>query len=343
MLALAIEQAKKQEIANRITDTVQDFLDAPELEDLNEKQLTQITKALVVDKLKDSLKHEIEKAKLDVEKIKKRWLAQFESKHTQRSFRKNLDLFLQWLGDKSMLDVDARIADDYLIYLKSVKTSGVSSRGKRLSANTIRQRIAACSSFWDSMIRWKDVSLNPWHDIKLPKKKIAIKKSESVPTNKELDLIKDFCKRAMVASGTGSVLKKRGAIKAYVALEVLASTGLRVGALSSLTIDRKGYYTAESKGGTAQGRLTKKVLKTIKRYGLDERQPFKNYKSFAKWFERTCKELKLKISVHGLRHKFAVDYYNRTKDIAGLQRRLGHASLLATQAYLATLKSELND
>nr|WP_281793453.1 tyrosine-type recombinase/integrase [Desulforhabdus amnigena] len=38
-------------------------------------------------------------------------------------------------------------------------------------------------------------------------------------------------------------------------------------------------------------------------------------------------------SVHALRHSYAVEYYRQEKDLRGLQKQLGHASIQTTQIY----------
>ena len=343
MYMMASDDSKKA-LIDRTSEVVQRILDSPELEDLTDEQLNKIAGTVLVESLKDKLRDEVKKAMIDVSQLKIEWLNRFDSSETKRSFERYFDYFLDWLGSgKSIIDVNSRIVDDYISYLKTIKIDSDNS-GNKISNNTIRQRVAACSSFWKSLKRWNIVSDNPWIGCDLPKKFIAIKESEKVPTDEELNIMQEFCKKEMRKdSGKGAVNRVQGTIKSYAALKVLRSTGIRCGALPSLTIDRDGYYKAQSKGGQANGKLNLNLIEFLAELGLDAIQPFKDYNSFSKWFYRTCKKLNFSFSVHGIRHRFAVNYYNKTKDIVGLQKKLGHTSLLATQAYLATLVNNFDD
>ena len=179
--------------------------------------------------------------------------------------------------------------------------------------------------------------MNPWHGAKKPKKIIEVKKADAVPTNDELDRLQKFAFNRIQATGTGSKNKKQGSTKALGAIIILRATGMRSGALTSLDIDSNGSYSAKSKGGLISGRLSEEIINKLAELGLDKNRPFRNYRSFSKWFERATKILGLTFTIHGTRHRFAIDYYKISKDIVGLQRALGHSSILATQAYLATL------
>ncbi len=178
-----INDDTKKEIATRINDSIQKILDSPELADLSDKQIQQIAKAYYIDSLKNEFGREVKKAKLDkkgVDDLVNQWLSGFQSKHTIRSFKANLNYFLTWLNGTSLIDVDALIVDKYIAYLNS---------NKRLSSNTKRQRIASPSSFFSDLERWEIIFKNPFRRAKgLPKKKIAIKEAEQIPSNEELDL-----------------------------------------------------------------------------------------------------------------------------------------------------------
>lgn len=336
---IAASREKKQEVINRISSAVERIIDAPELSDLTDEQIEQLTKVIVVDNLKDTLKLEVEKAKVNVDELKEDWLRQFNSSETKRSFQRNLDNFLHWLGNKSILDVNAKIVDEYITYLH---------QRVDIKNNTKRQAIAACSSFWSHLVRWDIINKNPFLGSKhLPKKTIAIKQTEKIPSYKELDMIENLALENMKATGKGSGLKVLGAKKALPALKILRAEGLRVGALENLNIDSDGNYIAKSKGNMIDGKLSEAIIELLAELGLDKQRPFKDYKAlaFTKWFQVACKKIGLKnsYSPHSIRHRFSCDYYNRTHDIVGLMKRLSHKSLIATTAYLATLKSGLSE
>ncbi|MBX3722394.1 MAG: tyrosine-type recombinase/integrase [Turneriella sp.] len=331
----------KKNAVSKFSQVVRQLVDLPELQDLNDRQLEDLAKAVLIDRLKESLNREVDKAKLKPAELRARWLNQFDSQETQRSFSWNLEYFLAWFGARSILDVDSKVVDDYVSFLRSTKTAGRIKAGVKVSDNTIRQRIAACSSFWKSLKRWDIVANNPWLGCKMPKKRIAVKKAESVPEDRELDLMEGYCRGAIKAEGKGSANKMQGAKLALGALKVLRATGLRVGGLPTLSIDANGFYTAISKGGQAHGKLEKKVIDSLGKLGMDKKRPFANYHSFSMYFNRLVAKLNFSFSIHGIRHRFAVNHYKVHKDVVELQKLLGHSSLIATQAYLATLKSSL--
>jgi len=332
-------QNHKRLIANTAT-AIETILKAPELKGLSERELNYITKAVIVDELKAKLKKEVSKHKIaqEIDNLKNDWLNKFESEHTRRSFETNLNVFLNWLPrEKSVADVNPRVVDSYISYLQNAT---LDTKKKKLSKNTQIQRIAACSSFWSSLNRWQILEVNPWFGSRKPKKEISIKQGEKVPTDADLQKLETKATTAMktiIKGNTKNTKRKNDAgIMAYAAIKVLKETGLRVGALETLTIDKKGFFTARTKGSTAHGFLSEKVRTTLHELGLNASKPFAGYRpgTFSVWIWRASNG---KFSVHSIRHYAATSYYTKTKDIAGLQRLLGHKSLMATQAYLASL------
>lgn len=338
MLQISLNQNHRKSLTDRAARITASLLDSPELHDLSDEELSYLAKSVIVDELKAKLRNDVTKKRLDMNELKARWLNKFTSDPTKRTFETNIKMFMTWLGETSILDVDTKLVDDYLIYLQKSVVQIPGKAKRRISVNTLRLRVAACSSFWRSLKRWEIVAQNPWLGADLPKKHIAVKKAEAVPTDRHLDKIEALCRRAFKATGRGSLNRRKGARKALAALRVLRATGLRVGALPSLAIDPEGFYTAKSKGGTAHGRIDTQTRRILSQSGLNKGEPFKNYFSFSKYFERICKASDWKYTVHGIRHRFAVNHYTANKDPVALQRLLGHSSLVATQAYLATLQ-----
>lgn len=80
--------------------------------------------------------------------------------------------------------VDASVVDKYVTYLNS---------DKKLSANSKRQRIAACSSFFSDLERWEVITKNPFKNAKhLHKQKISIKPADKIPANTDLYLLEAY-------------------------------------------------------------------------------------------------------------------------------------------------------
>ncbi len=334
----------KTDIANKINVAIQKVLDSPELEQLSQDQIEKIAKAYYTDRLKDDFEKQVKRAKLDkraVEGLVDQWLSGFQSRHTVRSFVKNLEYFLSWLNGTSIIDVNSQLVDKYISYLNS---------DKKLSNNTKRQRLASPSSFYSDLTRWGIVSMNPFKGARgLPKKQIAIKEAEQIPSNDELDLIENYAlkqiEEAQHKTGRGQFKKLNGNIKALCALRILRKYGLRVGSLDTLKIDRDGNFKATSKGKEIHGHFDEDAITLLLTYNLTGKEPFRDYSgnAFSMWLWRIQDEmggkLKTKYSPHSIRHRFAIDFYNRTKDIHQLSVILGHTSVLVTSSYLSGLKN----
>jgi len=333
-----IQKRKKQGL---IRDTVKKILNQPALEDLSVTELALVANSVLTDNLKSKIEKEVAKARIDVDRLKADWLGSFDSYSTRRSFRLHLDYFLTWLGETSVLEVNHRDADEYLRYLKNVKIKGRSKRDKKLSISSIRQRMAAPSSFFSKLVRWQFIEANPFWGCSLPKIHPQTKKVSAVPTEWQLNQLEKYCLKVLKApiKGRGIQRKIKGWQIALAALRTLRETGLRIGALSSLDIDKKRFYTADTKGVKAEGRISKELLKSFSEMNLDRRKPFRNYTGFPMWFHNVKKDFKFTFSIHGIRHLFAIREYKANKDIVRLQRLLGHKSLSATLTYLATLKN----
>lgn len=330
----------KTEIESRVS-TIAKKYESVKLNNLSDGQLEEIAKRNLLNRLESDYDKEVEKLKINskLDELKNRWLNQFDSKHTKKSFEINLDLFITWLNGKSIAEVDSQVVDDYSIYLKSSKVNGSK---KIISNNTLLQRLASPSSFFKSLLRWDVVSVNYFLGVNKPKKKIQIKTAESVPTDIDLDKLESYAKDCMSAKlnhKTNQERKRNAGKYAYAALKIIRESALRVGALVTLQIDENGYYTGDSKGGQVQGQFSKDILDMLKELSLNRKQPFKDYSTdaFSKWFYRASKG---QFSVHGIRHYAAIRFYKRTKDIMALKEFLQHGSVLATQSYLATLKSQ---
>jgi len=343
----------KNDITCRTNRIIENILNSSKFEDLNEQEIERIAKLVVVDKLKTELNEEIEKTttKQNLDTYINKWLNKFESNHTKKSYKKNLQNFLNWLGEKSIQDVDALIVDDYISYLKTVTTESNYSLNmkKRISVSTQRQRIMAVSSFWKSLLRWNVVPNNPWHGANLPAQRTDVINSKKIPTDYELDEIEKLALREMTAiypGNKGITKKKNNAARyAYAVLKILRSTGIRIGALPTLSIDRNGVYNARSKGSKVHGKLKDDVIQALELVGLNKNQPFNDYKpgSFTMWLWRASGN---KYFAHSLRHRFSITWWNEPengKDIVQLKNLLFHKSVRSTEVYLSTLKYELTD
>lgn len=147
-------------------------------------------------------------------------------------------------------------------------------------------------------------------------------------------------------------------------LELLFSTGLRVSELSSLKREqadtKKSSFTMRGKGGEPRViPLSHQVKYWLEKYLVKRTdlapalfvrhdkakgaQEPKNLtpRSIQRMVQKYAKlsGLTKQVTPHTLRHSFAADLFNKGTDIKTLQKTLGHASALTTQAY-ARLKQK---
>jgi len=319
---------------------VDQLLNSKSLENLNAEELQYITRQLLVDRLKDELKVELKKSNVDVESLLDRWIGTFDSDATRETYGKGLEIFFNWLDmhNKDVYNLNSIDIDDYVNYIKKQYPMN----------NSVRERIAAASSFFSFLERNDIITKNHFRGCARPPKPFETKGPDDVPGDAELDIIFGSLYEELEASGKGSEGKKRQARVLIGVLSVIVHHGIRCGALPSFTVDKNGRYRAESKGKEIRGALDIEVTGRLKELGFDRAKPFKEMKvnSIQKSFERFNKRLvlegKLKTvySLHDLRHYAAVKFYSEGKDIIATQRYLGHSSVAVTQVYLASLGSE---
>ncbi len=326
-----------------VIHTINEILQSKELSTISGKELEFVTKSLIVDKIKDELKTELKKSRVNIEEIKKNWLSLFNSKSTIRVYNDNLDIFFNWLAKREkshIVSLKAIDADEYLIYLKKNNQSG----------NTIRLRISVASSFVSYLNRLEILNSNPFFRMKgIPSKKLEIKSHDEIPTNDEMNsILEEIRKELFLVNGKGYRNKVRAARYGIVAVSIVRIHGLRVGALENLSIDRNGNYSSLSKGKTVKGRLDPEIINLIKEIGLNPLKPFEiKVSSIKVWFERfnkrmvRDKKLDKVFSFHDIRHYAAIQFYGKTKDLYLLKKFLNHSSLTSTQVYLSSLNIEI--
>ena len=135
----------------------------------------------------------------------------------------------------------------------------------------------------------------------------------------------------------------------------LLGTGIRLGSLVGTHVGdlhlNEGYVDVRAKGGVKQqvclGSRLRRLLKSyIGRAQLRHEDPlFPSRNSgplsarqvqlrFKYWLERAG--IKRHLTVHSLRHTFAMNLYRRTRDLRLVQTALGHKRITTTEIYART-------
>lgn len=304
-------------------------LDMVKLETLNQTELLQVAKLVKVDELKKELKNKIRQEKINLAERLETFLNQkTASVNTRYIYKKAVNHFFSYLERNNIhpLSVCAYDVDLYLNFLNTEK----------YSSNSRRLYIAAVSSFYSSLKRWGDVDFNYFNGCLRPAKRVE--KDIHVPNADDIELIKQgFCDDFNV-TGRGAINKTRSARVMRILIEIMETTGIRVGALKTLKFHDDGSFKGFSKGKKIDGSVTIELYRRIKKSRIDFSRLKKT--TIQDNFARKIKELfgSILYTPHGYRHYFATKLYTETNDIYLVSRALGHSSVVITENYLKSLK-----
>ena len=303
-----------------VSELIQQLLaSSPSLATISQDDLNTVAKAVVLDELKDELKHRLDVARIDVAAKKEAFLAHFKSLHTQHAYGAALQNLESWAARAGvmLLDFKPRHADAYI----------ASCTG---SPSSIRLWIAAASSFFTFLDRETEGRIrNPFLGTKI--RPIRASAIPQIPTASEAETIISAAERDLKA-----------------ACIAVIEHGFRVGALPTIQIWGIRYQGI-SKGKQVSGTLTERTRNAITEAGLDPRAPWLGTKedSLRNRFQYLCKKLHVQgrlhtsYSIHDLRHYCAIAHYTSHHDLLQLKDLLGHASTQVTEQYLRGLRSYL--
>ncbi len=245
------------------------------------------------------------------------------SEHTLRSYRKDLETFFQSARaepeDIDMMDVRGFIAGQMNDGLKKA---------------TVSRRLATIRSFYRFLQREGSVKANPARLVSAPKKFLTVDDVFSLIEKPE---------------GIGFAPARDRAI-----LELLYSSGLRVGELSGLDADdlsvKEGLVKVRGKGRKERiVPMGSKAVEALKAYVIErvllkkrDKALFLN-RSGTRLTQRSIRRIVVKyaravlldsrIGPHTLRHTFASHLLQGGADLRVIQELLGHSSLSTTQKY----------
>ena len=260
-----------------------------------------------------------------------------KSQHTIRSYQKGLQNLYQF-SQKPLRDLNKK---DLQVFVREISKQTNKS-------TTIRQRIAAISSFYKRLIHLEIISKNPAKSLVLPRVPQHMPKSISQQQAKKL---------VENPSQEGDYQIRNKAI-----LEILYGSGLRVSELCGLNIedvhletDTKYIYVL---GKGKKERIVPLGSKAI--LALEELFHTTQYKKGDPLFQNCngtrlsqrgvytiCKESGLQnhigpVHPHMMRHTCATHMSDNGADIRYIQSFLGHESIEVTKLYLSTNVQKLS-
>ncbi|MBW1713933.1 MAG: tyrosine recombinase XerC [Deltaproteobacteria bacterium] len=260
--------------------------------------------------------------------------ATFNSAQTRRAYRADVEEFGRFLEEAGIDDlarVDHLTVRSWLVRLH-----------KRLSKASIERKVASLRSFFRYLNQEGLLRANPTSRL------LAPRKERRAPAFLSVD--EAF---ALLDSAADQGL---GPVRDRAILELLYSSGLRVGELTSLDVDsvdqRLGLVRVKGKGGRERVvPVGQQALEKIKKYlkdwaavraksshkalFLNQRGGRLTDRSVRNILNQTLTRLAAvrRISPHGLRHSFATHLLDSGADLRAVQEMLGHASLSTTQKY----------
>jgi tyrosine recombinase XerC len=254
------------------------------------------------------------------------------SKYTIKSYKKDITQFIEFLKEKKIFDFEKVEYEDFINFIGKLKSSN-------LKEKTIGRKVASLKSFYKFLVMRKYIKKNPALLIKSPK---IPEKLPNFLTYSEIFKILEmpFDK------------KNWQFLRDKAILEVLYSTGIRVGELVNLKLDDINFVDEVIK---VRGKGKKERIVPIGKPALNclieyiEKRPNKKEKFLflnkygKKLTERSVERLVKKyskisginknVTPHTIRHTFATHLLDRGADLRTVQELLGHERITTTQIY----------
>lgn len=255
------------------------------------------------------------------------------SPHTLINYKVDLKGFSSFLGDTALENVDYMFLRKFLAHLKNAQY------GKR----SIARKLACLRSFFKFLCRDGYLKNNPAAGLATPK------------LDKKLPFFLDVNQAARFLEMPVDEKDAIG-IRDKAIMEILYSTGMRVGELVEISISDIDFIggVIKVRGKGKKERLIPvgdTALRAIKGY-LDKRSGDENMRNRQALFLNKngarlrdgsvraiidkrihAASLREHVSPHTLRHSFATHLLDRGADLRSVQELLGHANLSTTQIY----------
>ena len=218
----------------------------------------------------------------------------------------------------------------------------------KLKDTSIRRKIITLKNFYDYLLNYDYIQLSPF-----AKLKFKFKQERKLPKTLSLTEVTKILNCLNTESETLSAFAKKELLRDAALLDLLISTGIRIGEAAALTIEdviaSERTLLIHGKGRKQRliyisSSVTWERLKTLirERRNSTDQHIFVNrygnpisihgiediYKKYAKKAQITTKS-----TPHYLRHTFATNLLANGADLRSVQEILGHASVATTQIY----------
>jgi tyrosine recombinase XerC len=259
------------------------------------------------------------------------------SPQTLRAYAADLVQFLGFAAPESDFDPAAISTVQMRHYMAQLRQSGA-------ARTTIARKLASLRSFYRYLMREGVVNDNPAANLTLPRRE------------KRLPIFLDEAEveRLLQAPGLADAAGRRD----RAILEMLYSTGMRIGELAAVSLEDVDLLgeVVKAKGKGKKERLVplgRPALEALRDYlairpalggghSVNRRALFVNKgggrlsdRGVRRIFDKHARLAGLgdRACPHTLRHSFATHMLNRGADLRSVQELLGHASLASTQIY----------
>jgi integrase/recombinase XerC len=257
------------------------------------------------------------------------------SEHTVRAYRRDIEMFVEFLNDENIAEVDSNAISYYISFLLKYG----------LDTTSVARKLSSIKSFFKGLKKMGLVSDNPADVIKTPKKK------KRFPAFLTYEQVED-CLRTEDPRDSAI-------------MELLYSCGLRASELTALNVNDVDLHQEEvrvlGKGDKERimplGRRAREAvvryLRVRKPSNAGEEQPlFVNHRGgrlTTRSLQRIVRKYLLHVArasgtnPHIFRHSFATHLLERGADLRSVQELLGHASLSTVQIYTHLTTKRLKD
>ncbi|MEW6375701.1 MAG: tyrosine recombinase XerC [Thermodesulfobacteriota bacterium] len=269
------------------------------------------------------------------------------SPHTCRGYQRDLEDFRDFLKSSGMY-----LSPSGKIEIEKVDRMAIrrflSFLHRKNKKSSIARKISTLRSFFRYLVREQIATSNPAKSISTPKVE------KLLPTTLTVDEAFRLMESPDDSSEKSSEEAKNKKLRDRAILELLYSSGLRVGELVSLNLNQLdldlGIVKVMGKGKKERiVPVGMKAGEALKAY-LEEREEINGEgplfvnprggrltaRSVGRLIKKYTKRSGIfrKISPHSLRHTFATHLLDAGADIREIQEMLGHASLSTTQRYI---------